>query len=323
MTAKNKKKTNRKRQNIKVLLLYRIIFLLVVIWFAGSSLYSFVLGHLVDTQVVEETIIEKKFPITAYIIRDEETVSAPVTGKLLNKVQAGERIGLGMPLFQVESTVGTALQAGTPVTVNAPISGVVSYVSDGLEDFFQPNELQSLDMDKLEELKIDIIDNNKEDVVEKGRRFCKIVNNLEGIQLYIEFPLNIFEKPLQKNAQIILYFPDLNKEVRGTIIDLKGVANTAQVLLKLPETWYSLLNQRTQKVEIVLEKKEGIILPQKALVTNDNQEIGVYWLRKGFVFWQPIEIISEEGENLLVNGLEQFTEVVLNPGLVKEGQHIY
>lgn len=316
-------KSKRKRKNVKTLLLYRVIFLMVVVWFLGGSLYSFILGHLIDTQVVEEKFIEKKHPVTAFIIRDEIVIQAPATGHILNKVQQGERVGLENPIFQMETTKGTALENGKSITVTAPMAGVVSYISDGLEQIFRPNQLQSLDMDKIEELKTEIIDNNKVDVVEKGKRFCKIINNLEGIQLYLEFPLDIFEDPLQKNKQIAIYFPDLNIKTQATIIDLKGVANTAHVLLQLPETWYSLLNQRTQKLELVLEEKKGIALPKKALVTKENQETGVYWLRKGFVFWQPVEIISQEGEVYLVEGLEQYTEVVLNPGLVKEGQHLY
>jgi len=323
MAAISEAKTKRKRRNKKVVLVYRIIFFLVIIWFIGSSLYSFILGHLVDTQVVEKSIIERKYPVTAYLIRDEAAVSAPVTGRVVNKVQAGERVGLEMPVFQVEGSGGTALENGALVTVTAPMAGVVSYVSDGLEEIFRPNELQALDMDKIEKLEADVIDNTQEVVVEKGKRFCKIVNNLAGIQLYVEFPLDIFEKPLQKNQQINLFFPEFNKEAQGTIIDLKGVAHTAQVLLELPETWYSLLNQRTQKVEIILEKKAGIILPKEALISKEGQETGVYCLRKGFVFWQPVKIILEDGENLLVEGLEQLSEVVLNPRLVKEGQHIY
>lgn len=323
MAVTNNVKSKRNRKKKKKLLFYRIIFFFVIIWFIGSSLYSFILGHLVNTQAVEKSVIERKHPVTVYVIRDEVAISAPVTGRILNKVQAGERVSLKTPVFKVEGSGGTALQAGTPVIVTAPIAGVVSYVSDGLEEMFRPNELQSLDKDKIEKLAINYIDNNKESVVEKGKRFCKIINNLEGVQLYLEFPLDIFAKPLQKNEQITLNFPELNKEVQGTIIDLKGVANNAQVLVKLPDTWYSLLNQRTQKVEIILEKRTGIILPRKALVTKENQGPGIYWLRKGFVFWQPIKIISEDGENLLVEGLEQFTEVILNPRLVKEGQHIY
>lgn len=315
-------KRNRKQQNKKLLILCRLVFIFVLVWFVGSGLYSFILGLLVDTQVVEERVMERKYPVDALIIREEIIVQAPATGRIFNKVQQGTRLGLEDPIFQIETTQGTALQSGTPVIVTAPMAGVVSYVSDGLEEIFHPNQWQSLDMEKVSKLKADIIDNSNTDMVEKGKRFCKIVNNLEGIQLYLEVPLDIFENPLQKSQEFTLFFPDLNKETKGTIIDLKGVANTAQVLLKLPEAWYNLLNPRTQRVEIILEKKRGIILPQKAIITNNQEETGVYRLRKGFVFWQPVEIIHQEGENLLVEGLEPYSEVVLNPGLVKEGQHL-
>jgi len=313
---------NKKRHNKKVLFLSRLTFIFVVIWFLGSSLFSFARGLLVTTEIVEETVIEKRYPVDALIIRDEVIVEAPATGRILNKVQAGSRLSLKEPIFQIETTAGTALQAGTPVTVTAPMAGVVSYISDGLEEIFRPNRLQSLDMEKVEQLKIEFIDNNNADVVEKGKRFCKIINNLEGIQLYFEVPLDIFSAPLQQNQELTLYFPDLEKETQGKIIDLKGLANTAQVLVKIPEAWYSLFTPRTQKVDVVLDKKRGIALPRKALIANEQQETGVYWLRKGFVFWQPVEIVYEEGEKILVNGLEPYSEVVLTPGLVKEGQHI-
>ncbi|KJS84713.1 MAG: hypothetical protein JM58_10350 [Peptococcaceae bacterium BICA1-8] len=315
-------KGNSRKRRERIFLIYRVIFFFVIIWFVGSSLFGFIIGHLVDTQIIVESVIEKKYPTMGYIIRDEVTVSSPVTGRIISKVNTGERVGLDMPLFVVEGTAGTALELGEPITVNAPMAGVVTYVTDGLETIFWPNLLESLDMEKIEDLKADIIDNNKADVVEKGKRFCKIVNNLEGLQIYLEFPLDTFEEPLQEGQELNLFFPEINNEVKSVIIDLKGIANNAQVLVKLPEVWYSLLNKRTQKVELIIEKRTGIILPKKVLVINNNDETGVYWLRKGFVFWQPVEIISEDGDNILIEGLEQFTEVILNPGLVKEGQHI-
>jgi putative membrane fusion protein len=323
MAEASSTKRNRKQQNKKLLFLSRLIFIFVVIWFLGSSIYSLILGLMVDTKVVEESVIEKKYLVDAYILRDEVVIYAPATGRILNKAQSGARLGFEQPVFQIETSVGTALQVGNPVTVTAPIAGVVSYISDGLEDIFRPEEFPSLDMDKIGKLKIEIIDNSNIDVVEKGKRFCKIINNLEGLQLYLEVPLDIFDEPLQKNQELNLFFPDLNKKARGSIVNLKGVTNTAQILIKLPEAWYSLLNSRTQKVEIILEEKRGVVLPQKAVIINDKQETGVYGLRKGFVYWKPVKIIHHEGNNILVDGIEQYAEVILNPGLVKEGQYLH
>jgi len=257
-------KGNKRKRSKSILLIYQIIFFFVIVWFVGSSLLGFIIGHLVDTQIIVESVVEKKYPTRGYIIRDEVIVSSPVTGNIVTKVNAGERVGLEMPLFQVEGSTGTALETGDQIIVNAPMAGVVSYVTDGLEGIFRPNLLQTFDMDKIEDLKEDIVDNSKGNVVEKGKRFCKIVNNLEGLQIYLEFPLDTFDEPLQKGQELNLIFPEINKEVKAIIIDLKGIANNAQVLVKLPEAWYSLLNQRTQKVELVIEKKNRHYFTKKS-----------------------------------------------------------
>lgn len=315
-------KKNRNKRRKTIFFIYKLIFFFVVIWFFGSSFLNFLISILIDTQLVEISVVEEKYPTKGYIIRDEITFSSPVTGRIIKKAQSGERVGIDMPIMEIEASSGTFLQSGDPFLIKAPISGVVSYQTDGLEEIFRPNELQSLNMEKIEKLELEIVDNSKKDVVEKGKRFGKIVNNLEGMQIYIEFPLDIFNNPLQNGQELNLVFPEIDKEISVPIIDLKGIGNTAQVLVELPEIWYSLINVRVQPVEIVLKRNQGIVLPKKALVVKANKT-GVFWLRKGFVFWQPVNIISEDNENVVVGGLEPLTEVILNPGLVKEGQYVY
>jgi len=318
---KTPKKNRPKRKKIPKI--YQIIFILVIVWFLGNSIFNFILRIFVDTDLVKLSVIDEKYTTEGYIIRDEVVINSPATGKILNRIQPGERVGKDMTVFEVEASGGTALQTGESVLVKAPMAGVVSYIIDGLEEIFSPDELQSLDIKKIEKLRVEIVDNTPKNVVEKGNRYCKIVNVLQDLQIYLEFPLDIFEKPLQKNQKLELRFPELNKEISAPIVDLRGIGNTAQVLVQLPETWYNLLNVRTQPIEIIINEQEGFLIPKKALVEKENQGTGVFWLRKGFVFWQPVKILAEKGDSVLIEGLEPLTEIVINPGLVKEGQHLY
>ncbi|MFZ7103199.1 MAG: HlyD family efflux transporter periplasmic adaptor subunit [Peptococcaceae bacterium] len=313
-------RTNRKR-NKRVLFFYRLIFFFVILWFVGHGLVNFVMGMLVQTEIVQKSVIEKKLAAEGYLIRDEILVTAPVTGRIINKLSEGERVGIEMPIMEVEAAEGTAMQAGEPYLIKAPISGVVSYVTDGLEEIFRPNELQALNMEKIEKIKVETIDNNDIDMVKKGNRLCKIVNNLEQMQMFLQFPLDAFGEPLQKGQELTLYFPEIEKTVTASILDLKGIGNNAQVLVEFPDTMYKLLNRREQKIELIIDQQEGIFINKKALVEK-NTETGIYWLRKGFVFWQPVKILAEDGENVMVEGIESLTEIILNPQLVKEGQHL-
>jgi len=322
MDLAKKKRQKRKRKN-RALLITKVIFSLVFIWFLGNSLINFAVSLLVDTEIVHLQTIEKKYQTKGYLIRDELIINAPATGTIRNPISPGEKVAKDAVLFEVITTGGTALQAGEPIQVKAPVSGVVSYITDGLEEFFQPNELQTLDMRKIEKLEAEVVDNSKSDVVVKGERFCKIVNNLQGIQIYMEFPLDIFKKPLRKNQKLTLRFSELDKEISVAVIDLKGINNTAQVLVKMPETWYSLINVREVPIQIILDKQEGVLVPKTALIGNDQKETGIYSLREGFVFWQSVNIIEEKENKVLIKGLEPLTEIILNPRLVKEGQYLY
>ncbi len=315
--GKSRGKANKKKQK-----LYRFIFVLVLLWFVGNSIVRLAQGLFIDTEIVRAGVIENSQKLTGYLLRDEIIISAPVTGKITWKVQPGERVSKDKELFRVETATGSGLDTLKTVTVTAPKAGVVAYVLDGMEQFFQPNMLQELDINKIEQLTPQYTDNSNLNMLKKGDKFCKIVNNLEGIQLYLEFPISLFKEPLQKGRQLRLKFPQLSKEIYASIIDLKGVGDTAQVLVNIPDMWYSLINTRTIDVELIVDRQEGILVPKKSLVQKETGEIGVFWLRKGFVFWQDIEVIAEKGDKVVIKGLEPLTEIILTPQLVKEGQHI-
>lgn len=308
-------------QRKRVLFFYRTIFILVILWFFGQGMFHFILGMLVESEIVQKSVVEEKVTLEGYLIRDEVVINSPVTGRIVSKISEGERVAVTMPVMEVEVATGTALENGEPYIISAPISGIVSYKTDGLEDIFQPNSLQSLDIDNIEQLQMETIDNTGNDVVKKGNRLCKIVNNLGKMQIFFQFPLDVFASPLQKGQELVLNFPQVGKKVTGVIIDLKGIANTAQVLVELPDTMYQLLNQRKEQVELVTQRREGIYISKESIVNKDN-ETGVYGLKKGFVFWLPVKIISEDGEKIMVEGIDPLTEIILNPQLVKEGQHI-
>ena len=316
------KETSRFQKNKRKQRLYRVIFLLVLLWFIGSSIIKLLLGLFITTQFSQFGVIERTHELNGYILRDEVVIIAPATGKIKNKITPGERVSRDSEILQLEIATGTVLQTGDTLKINAPKAGVVSYVLDGLEQFFRPNMLEELDIRKIEKLTAQYVDNSTADVVEKGNGLCKIVNNLEGAQIYLEFPLELFKEPLQKGQRLTIKFPQLGREISAPIIDLKGYGNTAQVLVSLPEMWYGLINIRTIPIELVLDKQEGTLISKRAVVEKETGEKGVFWLRKGFVFWQEVQIIAEKGEELIIEGIEPLTEIILTPKLVKEGQHI-
>lgn len=314
----NKKRSKKKEASFSF---PKIIFLLVALWFLGNGIYSYLITYFVDTELARTGVLEDTYETTGYIIRDEYVLTAPSSGKVIEKYPKGERISKGGVVCKVVTTKGTVLKPGAPLPVTAPVAGIVSYNIDGLENFFNLNDLNNIGIDKIMELK-NQNEHKDDDVVEKGLGVCKVINNLEEIRCFIECPLNVFEKPLEKDQNLLLRFPQEDKEIYGKIIDLKGIGNKAQILVKIPRMCYSLIDERETKLEVVINNQEGVLIPKDAIVTTDDG-FGVYWKNKGFVLWQPIEIIEEKDDQVLVDGLDILTEVITTPKLVRKGQYLY
>ncbi|NMD43631.1 MAG: hypothetical protein GYA86_10045, partial [Firmicutes bacterium] len=78
---------------------------------------------------------------------------------------------------------------------------------------------------------------------------------------------------------------------------------------------------RWSAAEIVLERKEGILIPATALVEREGRS-GVYLNRGGAVKFQEITVIGSRDDELMVEGLEPDSMVITRPGLVEEGRRL-
>ncbi|SMB94217.1 putative membrane fusion protein [Desulfonispora thiosulfatigenes DSM 11270] len=324
MTIKeNIKKTKRRKKSSKSLKLPKIIFIMVILWFFGNAIYSFVISSLIQTELAAEGVIEKNYETHGFIIREEHIITTPSSGTIENLFPDGEKIAKNNEVYAIKTVKGNALQKGQQVSVKAPISGIVSYNIDGLESNFSEDELQNINIKKLAQLQPKNTNNTKKQVVEKGTEVCKIIDNLKDIKCFIEFPLNTFNKPIQQGQVLQIRLPKYDEVVFAPVIDLKGVGNKAQILVEIPRMCYSLINERVIDIEIITKKKEGILLPSKAIVYNENKESGVYWKNRGLVLWRPIKVIEKKDNIVLVQGIDPLTEVITNPKWVKKGQYLY
>lgn len=317
------KRVRRKKKTKRVLKLPKIIFILVLLWFFGHAMYSFVLNSLIQTEFVTLGSIEKKHEVKAFILKDEYVINAPSSGTIKNIFPEGEKIAKNKELYAIKTVKGNALENEEEISVKSPISGLVSYNVDGLESDFSMEELSKLNLENIANLNTKNIDDNKNDLVKEGKAVCKIIDNLKGIRCYLEYPLEIFDKHLQKGDQLQIRFPKYDNEIFVTISDFRKDKTNAQILVQIPQMCYSLMNERVVDVEIITKRTQGILIPLKAIVTDEKNNKGVYLKNKGTVLWRPIEVMETDKDRVLIEGIDPLTEVIINPKWVRKGQNLY
>ena len=144
----------------------------------------------------------------------------------------------------------------------APISGMVSYRVDGLEDKLTPAKLDELTTEYLEGLNLktgQIISKN----VSKG----KVINSFE---CYIVVPRD-------KNAQNEITEGDrinlrisTDKTVKATVQSVKTEGETQLIVFKITQGVEDLIKYRKISIDIVWWEKEGLKVPHSSIIYENG-----------------------------------------------------
>lgn len=284
-----------------------IIFVFLLIFLVNSA-YNYVLNNfIIKTEVLKEGSFLKGYNTQAYIFRSEAIIRADSSGSIKMLVSEGDRIGKNRP---VASKNGK--------NILSPISGLVSFQYDKLENIADPYESSSFNFEeiKLNYAKYDV--SGKSDFV-KGDVIMKIQDNLDKPKLYLELAIATFKEPLQNGEVLSIKFPDDENIYKVKIVKLKGLGQNALIVLEfldMPKNF-----NRIQDIKIISDEIKALLIPKKALKTNNEKE-GIYVVTKGLVNFQEVNIIGEEESFFFTDSLSPNTEIILNPRFVKEGKYL-
>ena len=142
--------------------------------------------------------------------------------------------------------------------VKAPISGLVSYRVDGLEEVLTPESFEAITKDYLEKLNLKtgkIVANNGES--------GKVINN------FVCYIATIASSEEAKSANVddkIKVWLSNNEEISATIVEIKEEGEERLIILKVTEQISELINYRKITLDLIWWSSSGLKVP--------NQEIG-------------------------------------------------
>lgn len=176
---------------------------------------------------------------------------------------------------------------------HAPLSGLVSYKFDGLEDITIEN-FTIADLKK----KVTYNDGLKQEEVKAEQNLFKIIDNYLW---YIASEIDLvgyehLKKLYDQNRRYInLYFPDKEITIDVFVKELYLEGENAYVVFTIDRYLNDFLNDRFLNYRIIYNQYEGIKLPNSAVITQKFAQIPLKALtRSGNAFGISKSVFSEE-----------------------------
>lgn len=289
-------------------------------WLGNSFVHDMLVPQLIDFENPRYGIIQDQLECKGTLIYSEKVIIAPQRGKINFLIDQGEKVRLGTQLAQITAATIETSSGEKVFNVKAPMTGLVTYRIDGLEQVLTPGSLDELELTKLEKLKGTVEEFAQGQEVEKGQRIGKIINNLESVYLYTQIAKGAIEPQyLEIGKSVQLQIGNEAELYYWKVIEVKPLKEADLVILENRRFREPFLNNRELAFGIIKTRYEGYIIPEKALVKK-GQESGVYIKHKESLRWRPVEVIGSVGGDLAVKGLASETQFVTNPSLAREGQ---
>lgn len=206
----------------------------------------------------------------------------------------------------------------TALQVKAPTAGVISYTLDGWETLLKTSDLESIGRDALTPGQ-PVQQLNKTQEVKAGKALFKVVADTPW---YWVAAVDKSEWEKLDPDKVTLRNPGAAAPLQASIHGFKSL-DEKQVLVRFavtPVTSESL-SVRHLPLEIVKRQTKGLVLPETVLKQRQGVT-GVYLVQQGVAHFTPVTVVDKQGDQVLVSGLPDKPVVVLNPGLVRDGQKV-
>lgn len=180
--------------------------------------------------------------------------------------------------------------------VIAPISGVVSYRVDGLEEELTPESFDTLSKDYLEKLNL-----KTGQIVSTGNQMGKVINNYE---CYIATVLNSEDAKKAEIGKIINVRLSSQEEIPAKISYISPQDNKSiLIVFKINENVEELIEYRKISFDVIWWSESGLRVPKSA-IAYDNGLAYVVRTRGGYYDKILVKVLKENENYCIVNNYD-------------------
>ena len=185
--------------------------------------------------------------------------------------------------------------------IYAKSAGVASYNIDGLEQSLNPLNIESFDIVDIKGIIESFTEDKRGNSIESG---IKVV---EGYNWYVCIVLQENQlKGLKEGNKVKIKFKGNEEDYINAKLDYisDSQENEYLVVFKTDEFFRDYHKTRVADIEIITKRYEGFLVSKESIV-EDEKEKGIYIIKKGIVRFVPIEILSCEGDKVLIDNIEK------------------
>lgn len=236
----------------------------------------------------------------------------------LEKLQTENKFLSNRTASYAEKTIGEGiLLEGQKQAIYAPASGILTYKTDGYEDFLTIDNLYNINYDEISSLVLNETSLVHASVKPKDKLF-KIVDN---VNYFIAAIVSNEEIETYKNVQKITVVID-GKSLEGDIYDVFTNDQNAVAVIQLREGFDSFFNRRIINCSIVRENYRGLKIEMDSIVNIDGQ-IGVYVVDKERkLVFTPVKILGYDDESAIVYNEQYFDQAKGIVRSIKQNQEV-
>lgn len=150
----------------------------------------------------------------------------------------------------------------------APISGIVSYRVDGLEEQFSVNNLSEINSEKLENIEI-----RTGQIIASSNEYGKVIDNFK---CYI---VAVMDSEMSKKAEVgkkVTIRIAGNEECDAKIVQINEESGKRTIIFQTNKMTEELISHRKIAIEVVWWNKSGYKVPNQVLI----EENGLYYIMR-------------------------------------------
>lgn len=268
-----------------------LIFILVV---AALYVYLYLMpeisGSLTPTYIVQYASIQKTDDAHCIVVRDEEVVKANHTGSVSYYAKETEKTRKGV-------TVADIYSGSNKYSLNCESTGFISYYIDSYEDFFNPSNLGSLDLEQYWEFDV-VPENTVRNEITIEEPVYKLIKSNTWYFLVFVPQDEMGNYALNSTINIIL---DDGTTIPASVSRFLGDGDKRAIVASTKRFYENFAKLRAIDVTIVTKEVSGLLVPSTAVAENEEGKTGVYVLGIDDEYaFKEVEIIGNDNENILV-----------------------
>ncbi len=301
----NKYKTKKNTVKARFLFVFLAIIIVILLFFYFKYNQRYVVratyGEIVDG-----------FMTDALIVRDEISVTSPITGRVFTHFKEGDRVSYGRKIIDIKN-------AGETLSLYNQQAGIISYATDELENILSPEKIDKINIENYSTFNRKYKQLVSGNSIDRGSPVFRIINNYE---LYLVIKIASAEAERYHKNELIFVKPEAIDIdiIKGHIICKKSNEQEAILIVALNRFIEEWLNMRRVKIKFIKNIYRGIVIPKEAVFSQPQGDGVLVYNNEGDYKFTKVKIKHENKEKVIVTGIDIGDNIIFNPAEYNYGR---